>query len=75
MRSEQSLYRHRFTRLTNILTPIYNRLFEVLAGREHEAFRQRVLELAALEGGECLLDAGCGTRMMALRWLDIQEEK
>jgi ubiquinone/menaquinone biosynthesis C-methylase UbiE len=39
----------------------------VLAGRQHEAFRQHVLELADLEGGEWLLDAGCGTGMMALR--------
>jgi ubiquinone/menaquinone biosynthesis C-methylase UbiE len=61
------MYRHRFTHFTNALIPIYNRLFEVLAGREHEVFRRHVLELAALEGGECLLDAGCGTGMMALR--------
>jgi ubiquinone/menaquinone biosynthesis C-methylase UbiE len=66
MRPKQSLYRHRFTHFTDALIPIYNRLFEVLAGRQHEAFRQHVLELAALEGGECLLDAGCGTGMMAL---------
>ncbi len=61
------MYRHRFTHFTNALIPIYNRLFEVLAGREHEVFRRHMLELAALEGGECLLDAGCGTGMMALR--------
>jgi ubiquinone/menaquinone biosynthesis C-methylase UbiE len=67
MKPKQSLYRHRFTHFTDALIPIYNRLFEVLAGRKHEMFRQHVLELAALEGGECLLDAGCGTGMMALR--------
>ena len=67
MKSRQSLYRHRFTDFTDALIPVYNRLFEVLAGRKHEVFRQHVLELAALEGGECLLDAGCGTGMMALR--------
>jgi ubiquinone/menaquinone biosynthesis C-methylase UbiE len=39
----------------------------VLGGRDHEAFRQHVLELAALKGDEHLLDAGCGTGMMALR--------
>jgi demethylmenaquinone methyltransferase/2-methoxy-6-polyprenyl-1,4-benzoquinol methylase/phosphoethanolamine N-methyltransferase len=61
------MYRHRFTHFTDILIPVYNRLFEVLAGRKHEAFRRHVLELAALESGECLLDAGCGTGMMALR--------
>ncbi|MBN1811937.1 MAG: class I SAM-dependent methyltransferase [Anaerolineae bacterium] len=67
MRSKQSLYRHRFTHFTDALIPVYNQLFAVLAGRRHEAFREHVLELAALEGGECLLDAGCGTGMMALR--------
>ena len=50
MKSKQSLYRHRFTHFTDALIPIYNRLFEVLAGRKHELFRQHVLELAALEG-------------------------
>jgi ubiquinone/menaquinone biosynthesis C-methylase UbiE len=61
------MYRHRFTHFTDALIPVYNRLFEVLAGRKHEAFRRHVLELADLEGSECLLDAGCGTGMMALR--------
>jgi ubiquinone/menaquinone biosynthesis C-methylase UbiE len=67
MKPKRSLYRHRFTHFTDALIPVYNRLFEVLAGREHEMFRQRVLELAALKGDERLLDAGCGTGMMALR--------
>jgi len=67
MKPEQSLYRHRFTHFTDALIPIYNQLFAVLAGRRHEALREHVLELAALEGDECLLDAGCGTGMMALR--------
>jgi len=67
MKPKQSLYRHRFTHFTDALIPIYNQLFAVLAGRRHEAFREHVLELAALEGDECLLDAGCGTGMMALR--------
>jgi ubiquinone/menaquinone biosynthesis C-methylase UbiE len=67
MKSKRSRYRHRFTHFTDALIPVYNRLFEVLAGREHEMFRQYVLELANLQGGECLLDAGCGTGMMALR--------
>jgi ubiquinone/menaquinone biosynthesis C-methylase UbiE/Zn finger protein HypA/HybF involved in hydrogenase expression len=53
--------------LTDALVPVYNQLFEVLAGREHETFRRRVLELAALEGNEFLLDAGCGTGLVALR--------
>jgi ubiquinone/menaquinone biosynthesis C-methylase UbiE len=67
MKPKQPLYRHRFTRFTDALIPVYNRLFEVLAGRQHEAFRRHVLELAALKGDERLLDAGCGTGMMALR--------
>jgi ubiquinone/menaquinone biosynthesis C-methylase UbiE len=67
MKPKQSLYRHRFTHFTDALIPIYNRLFAVLAGHQHEAFREHVLELAALEGDERLLDAGCGTGMMALR--------
>jgi ubiquinone/menaquinone biosynthesis C-methylase UbiE len=67
VKSKQSLYRHRFTDFTDALIPVYNWGFEVLAGRQHEAFRQHILELTALVGGECLLDAGCGTGMMALR--------
>jgi ubiquinone/menaquinone biosynthesis C-methylase UbiE len=67
MKPKQSLYRHRFTHFTDALIPVYNWGFRVLAGRRHEAFREHVLELAALEGDECLLDAGCGTGMMALR--------
>ena len=67
MKPKQSLYRHRFTDFTDALIPVYNWGFEVLAGRQHEAFRRHLLELTALAGGECLLDAGCGTGMMALR--------
>jgi ubiquinone/menaquinone biosynthesis C-methylase UbiE len=67
MRPKQSPYRHRFTHFTDALIPVYNWGFRVLAGREHEAFRQHVLELAAPRSDECLLDAGCGTGMMALR--------
>jgi SAM-dependent methyltransferase len=61
------MYRHRFTHFTDALIPVYNWGFNVLGGRGHEAFRRRVLELADLEDGECLLDAGCGTGMLALR--------
>jgi ubiquinone/menaquinone biosynthesis C-methylase UbiE len=67
MKPKQPLYRHRFTYFTDTLSPIYNRLFTVLAGRRHEAFREQVLELATLRGDERVLDAGCGTGMMALR--------
>jgi ubiquinone/menaquinone biosynthesis C-methylase UbiE len=63
----QSPYRHRFTALTDALIPVYNWLLKVLGGRKHEAFRQHVIELADLRGDECLLDAGCGTGLMALR--------
>jgi ubiquinone/menaquinone biosynthesis C-methylase UbiE len=62
----RSPYRHRFTDFTDALIPIYNWGFRVLGGRGHEAFRQRIVELAALAGDEHLLDAGCGTGMMAL---------
>jgi hypothetical protein len=48
----QSPYRHRFTDLTDILIPVYNRGFRVLGGRKHEAFRQRIVELAELRGDE-----------------------
>jgi ubiquinone/menaquinone biosynthesis C-methylase UbiE len=67
MKPKQPLYRHRFTHFTDALIPVYNWGFRVLGGRSHEAFRRHVLELAALKGDECLLDAGCGTGMMALR--------
>jgi ubiquinone/menaquinone biosynthesis C-methylase UbiE len=67
MNPKHSRYRHRFTHFTDALIPVYNWGFRVLAGRQHEAFREHILELAALEGSECLLDAGCGTGMMALR--------
>jgi ubiquinone/menaquinone biosynthesis C-methylase UbiE len=67
MKPKQPSYRHRFTHFTDALIPVYNWGFRVFGGRGHEAFRQHVLELATLEGGECLLDIGCGTGMMALR--------
>ena len=60
-------YRHRFTDLTDALIPMYNWGFRVLGGRGHEAFRQRIVDLAGLSGDEHLLDAGCGTGLMALR--------
>jgi ubiquinone/menaquinone biosynthesis C-methylase UbiE len=63
----QSPYRHRFTALTDALIPVYNSLFKVLGGRKHGAFRQHVVGLAGLRGDERLLDAGCGTGLMALR--------
>jgi SAM-dependent methyltransferase len=68
-----SSYRHRFTDFTdalaspcNLRLSIYNVLFSVL-GRRHEAFRQRVIELARLRAGERVLDAGCGTGLTIVR--------
>lgn len=62
-----SLYRHCFTDLTDVLVPVYNGLFRVIGGRDHEAFRERILDLAAPETGERILEAGCGTGLTALR--------
>jgi ubiquinone/menaquinone biosynthesis C-methylase UbiE len=61
------MYRHRFTDFTDTLIPVYNWAFRVLMGRAHDTFRERMLELAAPENGEHLLDAGCGTGLTALR--------
>jgi demethylmenaquinone methyltransferase/2-methoxy-6-polyprenyl-1,4-benzoquinol methylase/phosphoethanolamine N-methyltransferase len=63
----KSPYRHRFTDFTDALIPVYNWGFKVIGGRRHEAFRQHIVELAALTGDERVLDVGCGTGLMALR--------
>jgi ubiquinone/menaquinone biosynthesis C-methylase UbiE len=63
----RSRYRHRFTDLTDVLIPVYNWGFNVLGGRKHDAFRQRIIELAELRGDEDVLDAGCGTGLTTLR--------
>ena len=67
-------YRHRFTGLTDwLVSPydlgfcLYNWGFTVLGGRKHDAFRQRVVELAGQCGDKDVLDAGCGTGLTALR--------
>jgi SAM-dependent methyltransferase len=67
-------YRHRFTALTDLLVSpynlgycIYNWGFDVLGGRKHDAFRQRIVQLAGLRGDEDVLDAGCGTGLTTLR--------
>lgn len=69
-----SPFRHRFTDFSDALVSpynlgfsIYNWGFNVLGGRKHEAFRQRVIELAGLRGDERVLDAGCGTGLTTLR--------
>lgn len=54
----KSSYRHCFIYFADTLIPVYNWDFNVLGGRGHEAFRRHVLELAALKGSECVLDAG-----------------
>ncbi len=73
-RRSRSPYRHRFTDFTDALVSpynlgfsIYNWGFNVLGGRKHEAFRQRVIELAGLQSDERVLDAGCGTGLTTLR--------
>jgi len=73
-RRSHSPYRHRFTDLTDaLISPynlgfcVYNWGFTVLGGRRHEAFRQRIIELAQLRGNEDVLDAGCGTGLTTLR--------
>jgi SAM-dependent methyltransferase len=70
----RSRYRHRFTALTDLLVSpynlgfcVYNWGFNVLGGRKHDAFRQRIIELAGLCGDEEVLDAGCGTGLTTLR--------
>jgi SAM-dependent methyltransferase len=67
-------YRHRFTALTDLLVSpynlgccFYNWGFNVLGGRKHDAFRQRIVQLAELRGDEDILDAGCGTGLTTLR--------
>ena len=47
MNPKHSRYRHRFTHFTDALIPVYNWGFRVLAGRQHEAFREHILELAS----------------------------
>ena len=70
----RSRYRHRFTDLTDLLVSpynlgfcLYNWGFYVLGGRKHDAFRQRIVELAHLCGDEDVVDAGCGTGLTMLR--------
>jgi ubiquinone/menaquinone biosynthesis C-methylase UbiE len=53
--------------LTDALIPVYDWGFNVLGGRRHDAFRQRIIGLARLGGDEDVLDAGCGTGLTALR--------
>jgi ubiquinone/menaquinone biosynthesis C-methylase UbiE len=60
-------YRHGFTRLTDSLIPVYNRVFEILAGPAHDLFRDHVSALACPGRHESLLDAGCGTGLSLLR--------
>lgn len=73
-RHSRSPYRHRFTDLTDALVSpydlgfcVYNWGFNVLGGRRHEAFRQRIIELAELRGDQDVLDVGCGTGLTTLR--------
>jgi ubiquinone/menaquinone biosynthesis C-methylase UbiE len=63
----KSPYRHHFTDFTDALIPVYNWGFRVFGGCAHEAFRQHIVKLTALTGDEQVLDAGCGTGLMAQR--------
>jgi SAM-dependent methyltransferase len=74
LRRLRSPYRHRFTDFTDALVSsptqgfsIYNWGFNMLGGRKHEAFRQRIIDLASLQGDERVLDVGCGTGLTTLR--------
>jgi SAM-dependent methyltransferase len=80
-RRSRSPSRHRFTDLTDaLISPynlgfcIYNWGFTRLGGRKHEAFRQRIIELAELRGNEDVLDAGCGTGLTTLRIAEQRRE-
>jgi len=80
-RRSRSPYRHRFTDLTDaLISPynlgfcVYNWGFTVLGGRRHDAFRQRVFELAELRGDEDVLDVGCGTGLTTLRIAEKRRE-
>jgi ubiquinone/menaquinone biosynthesis C-methylase UbiE len=53
--------------LTDALITVYSWGFRRLGGRRHEAFRRRILELAHVQDGFCVLDAGCGTGLTTLR--------
>jgi len=44
----------------------YDALVWLMMGGRERAFRQRLLSLAALEPGESVLDAGCGTGSLAI---------
>jgi SAM-dependent methyltransferase len=74
LRHSRSPYRHCFTDFTDALVSspalglsTYNWAFKVLGGRNHEAFRQRIIDLARLQDGERVLDVGCGTGLTMLR--------
>jgi SAM-dependent methyltransferase len=76
-RCTRSRYRHRFTALADLLVSpyslgfcVYNWGFQVLGAGQHEAFRQRIIELADLQGSPDVLDAGCGTGLTTLRIAD-----
>ena len=60
-RSSKGDVMSRLARLTNLGAPIYDLIFRTFwMGREKD-FRQGVIELMNLSGGESVLDIGCGT--------------
>jgi ubiquinone/menaquinone biosynthesis C-methylase UbiE len=57
------MFTYRITQFTDLLGKLnlYDFLFEVTASKRHQAFLERIIELAELSGNETLLDIGCGT--------------
>ena len=57
------MFTYRITQFTDLLGKLnlYDFLFGVTASKRHQAFLDRIIELAKLNGNEMLLDVGCGT--------------
>ena len=55
----QSKMNH-LTKFTDITAPVYDVSVRLFLGREND-FRQKVIDLIDLTGGESVLDVGCGT--------------
>jgi ubiquinone/menaquinone biosynthesis C-methylase UbiE len=57
------MFTYRITQFTDLLGKLnlYDLLFEVTASKRHQAFLDRIIELAKLNENGTLLDVGCGT--------------